>query len=341
PGGAGDLSATATISVRGPLTVSAGTPAIVTAGSSASATVVVTSHTNRAVVVQLTPSLPSGVTVSPTSPSVRVPARRRVRLTFTVAVAAGQAPARDQMSLAPSFTYRGKSYPLAAAALTVAIPYASLAAAYNGSAISDDGDIGAADFDGDGNSYSEQALTAAGLAPGAGVVVAGSTLQWPDVAAGAPDNVLADGQTIAIPGASPLDTQLALLGASSGRQETGTGLVEYTDGTLQRFRLTFDNWFKKPVSAADDTIASTPYMNDSTGSGNHGVVGKRYHRARVFGVVILLRPGKTVANVMLPQVATLPGVYPMHIFALGLGGGPAPYTERGARAGVQRDHRHG
>ena len=33
---------------------------------------------------------------------------------------------------------------------------------------------------------------------------------------------------------------------------------------------------------------------------------------------IPLQPGKTVSSVTLPMVATLPGVYPMHVFALGL-----------------------
>ena len=117
------------------------------------------------VVVHLTPSLPPGVTIAPASPAVSVPAHHTVSLKFSVSVAAGQAPAADRIALIPSFTYRGTSYPLAAAQLTVDIPYASLPAAYDTTAISDDSNIAAANFDGNGNSYSEQALTAAGLAP--------------------------------------------------------------------------------------------------------------------------------------------------------------------------------
>jgi hypothetical protein len=277
----------------------------------------------RAIVVHLTPALPSGVTTSPTSPSVRVPARQTIDLKFSVAVAAGQAPASDQISLSPSFTYLGTAYPLAASALTLDIPYPSLAAAFDNNAISDDSNIGAADFDGNGNSYSEQALTAAGLAPGANVVVGATTLQWPSVPAGTPDNVLAAGQTITVAGASSADTQLALLGASSGGDETGTGLIEYTDGTIQPYTLTFDDWFNNPDSPSNTTVATAAYINDSTGAGNKGVVGRRDHRARVFGVDIPLESGKTVASVTLPTVATLPGVYPMHVFALGLGGAPS------------------
>jgi hypothetical protein len=316
--GAGDLSTTATISVRGPITVSASSPAIVAPGSSASATVVVTSHMNKAVVVHLTPALPSGVTISPASPTVTVPAHHTVSLKMSVSVAAGQAPATDHVPLSPSFTYRGTRYPMAATGLTVDIPYASLQAAYDNNAISDDSNIAAANFDGDGNSYSEQALTAVGLAPSATVTVGATTLQWPNVAAGTPDSVLADGQTISMP-ASSAATQLTVLGASSGNAESGTGMIEYTDGTIQPYTLTLDNWFNPSSSSSNTAIATTAYVNDSTGSGNHGVVGQRSHKARVFAVSIPLQAGKTVSSVTLPMVAALPGVYPMHVFALGLG----------------------
>ena len=322
--GAGDLSATATVSVRGSLTVSTSAPAIVAPGGSAPATATVTSHMNRAVVVQLTPALPLGVTISPASPTVRVPAHHTVSLKMSVSVAVGQAPAADRVPLSPSFTYHGTRYPLAATGLTVDIPYASLQAAYNNNAISDNSNVAGANFDGNGNSYSEQALTAAGLSPGAAVTVGQTTLQWPNVAAGTADSVLADGQTISMPASSPAATQLTVLGASSGSNESGSGQIEYTDGTIQPYKLALDNWFNLPLSASNTVVAVADYVNDSTASSNNGVVGERSHKARVFAVSIPLESGKTVANVTLPIVATLPGVYPMHVFALGLGGGSAP-----------------
>jgi hypothetical protein len=254
---------------------------------------------------------------------VRVPANGTISLRFTVAVAAGQAPTADHVSLSPRFTYAGKSYPLAATALNLDIPYASLAAAYDSNAISDDSNIGAANFDGDGNSYSEEALAAAGLVPGADVTVNQTTLQWPDVASGQPDSVLAEGQTISLADTFGA-TQLTFLGASSGDDETGKGLIEYTDGSTQTYTLALDDWFNNPDSASDNTVATASYINDSTGSGNNGVVGQRNHRARVFGVTIQLTPGKTVSSVTLPNVATLPGVYPMHVFAIGLGSASTP-----------------
>ncbi|HWE59847.1 MAG TPA: glycoside hydrolase family 3 C-terminal domain-containing protein [Solirubrobacteraceae bacterium] len=316
--GAGDLSATSTITVNGPVTLKPSSPLIVVAGSSATTTVAVTSRMNRAVVVHLAPSVSPGVTFSPAAPTVSVPAHRTVSLKLSVTVAAGMSPATDQVPLIPSVAYLGKRYPLAATALTVDIPYASLPAAYDTNAISDDSDIAAANFDGDGNSYSEQALTAAGLAPGATVTADGTSLQWPAVPAGTPDSVLADGQTISLAG-SPAATQLTVLGASSGADESGTGMIEYTDGTIQPYTLTFDDWFNPADSSSNASIVTALYVNDSTGSGNQGVVGQRKHRAHVFAVSIALQSGKTVSSVTLPTVATLPGVYPMHVFALGLG----------------------
>ncbi len=272
--------------------------------------------------MHLNPTLTSGVTITPASPSVSVPAHHTVSLKMSVAVAAGQPPASDPISLIPSFTYRGNSYPLASAVLTVDIPYASLSAAYDANAISDDGNITQADFDGSGNSYSEQALAAAGLAPGANVTVDGATLQWPSVPAGTPDSVLAAGQTISVAG-SPTATQLVLLGASSGSDESGTGTIEYTDGSAQTYSVTLDNWFNNPDSASNTTVATAAYINDSTGSGNQGVVGKRNHKARIFAVSIPLQAGKTISSVTLPTIATLPGVFPTHLFTLGLVTAPA------------------
>jgi beta-glucosidase len=316
--GAGDLSATATISVARPITV---TPSAITVASPAQSTpasVLLTSHMNRAVIVHLNPSLPAGVTIAPPSPTVRVPAHRTVTIPLSVAVAAGEPPATNLVALNPSFVDRGKRYPLGVAELTVDVPFASLPAAYNTTAISDDSNIAAANFDGNGNSYSEQALTAAGLSPGATVTIGTTSLQWPDVPAGTPDSVLANGQTVLLAG-SPADTQLKVLGASSGADESGTGTIQYTDGTIQPYTLTLENWFNPPNTSSNTAIAATPYINDSTGSGNQGVVGQRNHQVYVFAVSIPLQLGKTVSSVTLPMVATLPGVYPMHVFALGLG----------------------
>jgi hypothetical protein len=328
--GSGDLSASATVTVPGPITVSARSPAVVTAGGSSLVAVSVTSHMSQAVVVDLAPSLPVGVTISPAAPSVTVPANSTVELGMSISVAAGTSPRSDRVPLGPSFSYEGAQYPLAATGLTVDVPYPSFSAAYDSTSISSDGDVGAADFDGNGDSYSEQALTAAGLAPGASVAADGTTLTWPDVPAGTPDSVQARGQTILMP-ASPPATQLTFLGASSLNGEpgtltsdySGTGTIEYTDGTTRSYQLTFDNWFAQPNTPSNMTVATPAYVNDSTRASNRGVAGRRNHEAHVFAVSIQVDPDKTVSSVTLPTVATLPGVYPVRVFALALGGGGA------------------
>jgi hypothetical protein len=229
--------------------------------------------------------------------------------------------------LDPSFTYGGKSYPMAAAGLTVDVPYASLRAAYDSRAISDDSNVAAANFDGEGNSYSQQALTAVGLARGARVTVGATVLKWPGVPAGAADNVRAEGQTIRIRG-SATATRLTFIGASTigaepgtgPTDESGTGTIQYTDGTDQPYSLTFDYWLVAPDSSSNTTVATAAYINDSTKASNHGVAGRRNQTARIFAVSIQLDPGKTVSSVTLPTVPSLPGDYPMHVFAIALGG---------------------
>jgi beta-glucosidase len=322
---AGDLSASATVSVLGPITMSATAPAIVASAGSEAVDVAIRSHISEAVVVNLSPSLPPGFALSPTSPAVTVPANSTVRLELAVSVAAGTSSGTYHVPLGPSLTYGNMRYPMAATGLTVDVPYPSLPAAYDNRAISADGDAAAANFDGNGNSYSEQALSAAGLSRGANITVDGTTLNWPDVPAGTADNVLAEGQTIMMPDVTTA-TRLTVIGAatvddigvSNSQDVSGTGTIEYTDGTDQSYRLTFDDWFNKPESSSNITVATAAYANDSTGSGNHGVAGRRNHRVRVFAVSIPLERGKTVASVTLPRVATLPGVYPMHVFALDL-----------------------
>ena len=58
---------------------------------------------------------------------------------------------------------------------SVAVPYASMAAADNNVGITTTATAAAGNFDGDGNSYAQTALAAAGLTPGAALtVLAGS-----------------------------------------------------------------------------------------------------------------------------------------------------------------------
>lgn len=324
-GGAGNLSASTTVNVRRGITMTPlattvtgpGKSTVIAPGQSVPVTLTVTSHLARAATLHLAPSPPSGVTFAPVAPTVRVRAHHTAELTLSATVAAGTPPGTYTISLNPSFVERGKSYRLLAAALPVSVPFASLAASYNTVAISDDTNVNAADFDGSGDSYSEQALLGAGLAPGATVTVGPVAMQWPDVPAGSPDSVLSNGQTIALAG-SPTDTQLTMLGASAGSAASGTGAIHYTDGTVQNYRMTLNNWLGSP-GGSNTAVATTTLVNHSAANGNGGVNGQRKQTAYVYAVSIPLEAGKTVSSVTLPTVPSPPSMFPMHVFALGIG----------------------
>jgi beta-galactosidase len=190
------------------------------------------------------------------------------------------------------------------------VEYPSLAAAFNNKGISDDSDVTAADFDGVGNSYSLQALAAAGLTPGASVSYGGLSFTWPDVAAGQPDNVLALGQTVPLSGTGAV---LGFLGASSPSTTLATGVVHYADGTSSEFTFTLDDYWDAP-GVSNQAAATLPYVN--------GTSGKNDHTAYVFYASVPIIPGREVSAVTLPPNGANPPSgrsQGMHFFALAVG----------------------
>jgi hypothetical protein len=197
-------------------------------------------------------------------------------------------------------------------AVTTGTPagYPSLAAAFNNTGISDDSDVTAADFDGVGNSYSLQALAAAGLTPGATVSYDGLSFTWPGVPAGQPDNVLALGQTVRVSGTG---SRLGFLGASSPSTALGTGVVHYADGTSSEFTFTLDNYFAAP-GPANEAVAALPYVNSAS--------GPRDHTVYVFYASVPIVPGREVRAVTLPPNGANPPSgrsQGLHFFALAVG----------------------
>jgi len=180
---------------------------------------------------------------------------------------------------------------------------------YNNIGISNDSATTTANFDGGGASYSEQALTGVGLAPGATVVFNGVTFTWPNLPAGTPDNFLCQGQTlIATPPSGA--TTLAFLGSSSNGPSTGSGVITYTDGTRQAFTLTLTDWTldggKAKPSPGNSVVKTMTYRNTRT--------GKQARTVDVFYVAFTLAAGKTVASVTLPASANSGQ---LHVFAVG------------------------
>jgi beta-galactosidase len=242
---------------------------------------------------------------------------RTVTATWQVTLPAGANPGQAPVQVEAVYTsgaQRGVTYQT----VDVLSSYATLAAAFNNTGISDDSDITAADFDGVGNSYSAEALTAAGLAPGATLTHDGITFTWPDVSPGQPDNVVAQRQTILLSGSG---TALGVLGAGSPG-ESGSGTVYYTDGSTSSFSITLDNYFD--ASTGNDTIATLPYVNDSdpATAGDGGSTGQRKQTVYIFYTSAPITEGKTVQAVTLPTGGTVPAsgrISGMHIFALGIG----------------------
>ncbi len=183
----------------------------------------------------------------------------------------------------------------------------SLQANVNNAGIGSDSNATGANFDGQGYSYSAQALQAAGFVPGQTATVDGVPFRWPASSPGSPDNVVARGQTIVL--ATPATgTALAFLGAASNGMATGTGTVTYTDGSTQGYTLGLSDWTLNGGSAS-------PLLSDSVAA----AMGYRDNRGRpesigtdLFYASVPLQSGKAVASVTLPNGSG--GA--LHLFAL-------------------------
>ncbi|WP_329560416.1 NEW3 domain-containing protein [Kitasatospora sp. NBC_01266] len=181
------------------------------------------------------------------------------------------------------------------------VPYPSLAAAYNNVGATSESDTTPGNFDGGGDSYSTQALAAAGATAGATISANGLSFSWPSAAAGTADNVSATGQEITLGGQGHA---LGFLGAEAGFT-AGPVTVTYTDGTTSTGQLGFPNWCCAPTDAYGAKAAFTTGHRDTpTGPADFGT------SYGVFTNTVPLTPGKTVRSVTLPDAPAI------HVFAL-------------------------
>jgi beta-glucosidase len=269
---------------------------------------------------------PAGWTVSRPAP-VAVAPHSTVTENFRVSVPSDAAPGTETLTLTVTpGTWRAG---LVEASTTVVVPYASIAAAYNNVGISDNSDESAANYDGVGDSFSAQALAAGtpnALTPGGLVTIEGTTFTWPNVPAGTPDNVVAAGQTIDLPGTKN-DTDLGFLGSSQNGTASGTVTVHYTDGTSQSFNLNIADWYADFPAVGDQIAATTSSWNFQSNS-----LGP--HPVSVYFASVPLAHGKTLASVTLPILSGAGGTTAMHIFAMATGTGTpttgAPYASLAA-----------
>ena len=197
--------------------------------------------------------------------------------------------------------------------LTVLVaPQGSLLASFDNNGIADDTQVNVTNFDGAGNSYSAEALAAAGLNPGKPVTVGGITYTWPLPAPGYPDNTVAAGQKVTV--SAPAGTQqVGLLGSADGGPSKGIMTLNYSDGSTAQFWLGLSDWTlgagKSTPSFGNGNAATLSYRDCSSCAG-----GKDATATHVFSTVFPVDPAKTLTSVTLPD-GTDQGR--LHIFAVG------------------------
>ena len=241
-----------------------------------------------------TATVPAGLTMSPASGSLSVPANGSASASLTVT-----AGGTDGDYTIP-VTFTSPSGQVIPVQLSVVVAKAGdLAPYYNVTGISSDGAASSANYDGDGFSYSEQALTAAGLAPGGTVTSGGLTYTMPSAAAAQPDAVEAAGQTIPVTTSSGA-TSIGFLGSATNAGTagaSGTVTITYTDGTTSTATLGMSDWTLAAGGGSPQfgnvTVATLPYRDSVDGS-------KQTINTYLFAATIPVDGSKTVASVTLP-----------------------------------------
>ncbi|HWG62474.1 MAG TPA: GH92 family glycosyl hydrolase [Streptosporangiaceae bacterium] len=263
-------------------------------GAAGNATVSVQSLTSSPQTVTWTASPSGGVTVTPSNGSLTVGPDGTGSI--KVAVNAG---ATDG-SYPVTFNFKSAAGTIMPVQLAVIVAKpGDLGPYYNDTGISNDGAGSSANYDGDGFSYSEQALTAAGLSPGASVSSGGLTYTWPSVPAGQPDSVMAAGQTIPVSTPSGASS-LGFLGSSINAGTSGasgTVTINYTDGSTSTAALGVTDWTLGGGSGSPQfgnaTVATTPYRNAADGT-------QQSINTYVFAAKVPIDSSKTVASITLP-----------------------------------------
>jgi len=334
----GDSSALANLPLRGQFRVdrtvgaryaTLTTPATVTAGSAATVTATLVNHGDYAMPrAQFTLKVPAGWTASRPAP-VTVAPGQTVTEHFQVLAPASAHPGSStlQLTVRPAAGSPGDHGGLVEASATATVPYSSLTAAYNNTGISDNASPAAADYDGDGDSYSAQALAAGTptqLTPGSQVTIGGTKFTWPTAASGSPDNVVTGGQTVALSGSG---TDLGFLGASQNGTASGTVTVHYADGSSQSFNLNMADWYSGTPAVGNQLLTTTSDWNFTSST-------QTDHPVSIYFASVPLEKGKQVSSVTLPVLANAGGTTAMHIFAMATGTGTpttgAPYSSLAA-----------
>nr|WSY48945.1 lectin [Streptomyces sp. NBC_00886] len=283
-------------------------------GTAGDGTLDLTNLGSAAVTVDWKATAPSGVTPTPASGSLTVPAAGSAEAKVRVTAGADE----GLFPVTFALTDHSSGAALTGATLRVAVAKAGALWPYNtNEGIYPDGTGFSVGFDGGGWAFSQNALSAAGVTSGSPLTVDGINYTWPTVTSGQLDNLEMAGQTIAMP-AGTSGASLGLLGAAANAPTDGSGVsgtvtVTYTDGTSSRATVGFSDWTLNGGSSTplpgDTTAVTTAYRN--TGSG-----GRDNVKTYVFATKIPLDTSKQVASITLPVTGS---TGTDHLFSYGFG----------------------
>ncbi|MBD0738857.1 GH92 family glycosyl hydrolase [Streptomyces sp. CBMA29] len=280
-------------------------------GGSADAAIKLSTIQDKKVDVRWTAKPPAGITLKPASGTVTVPKGGATSAKLSVSVAADTKSGVYTIPITLTDSHGGTA-PGASLSVTVGVR-GTITWYVNNNGISADDSNPAANFDGEGWSYSAAALAAAGATPGGTVSSGGFDFTWPQVAPGAPDNIVVGGgdQVLDVSKSAAGATTLSLLGSASEGPTTGTVTLTYTDGTTQQADIGFSDWTlgggSQQPSYGNVVAVHTAYR-DVQGGGKDPVGTEIFSTAP-----IALQAGRQLASVTLPS-STNGG--DMHIFSV-------------------------
>jgi hypothetical protein len=139
-------------------------------------------------------------------------------------------------------------------------PLGDLSALYDTVCVTDDANVAPGNCDGQGSSYSAQALAAKGVTPGSTVSVDGLDFTWPDVPAGQVDAVSTPGTQIPLSGTFD---QIGLLFSSMAGSYTFT--FDYADGSTSTQTVSLPGWVNSSATSDTTLVDQFAYRNRPNG----------------------------------------------------------------------------
>ena len=220
-------------------------------------------------------------------------------------------PRRPPASTAPSAAPVPPPVPLPSSALAAAPGPVelSLASYFNNIGVASASNQDAGNIDGNGFAFSAEALAATGVRAGATITYHGMPFTWPNVAAGKPDNVVADGQALRVSGAG---TTLGFLVAAGWGPATGSGEVVYANGSAQKFTVNAPDWWTDCLRTTPGDVLYTHGRYPTDGQPDTFMLC-------VYYASVPLHAGQPVKQIVLPDISgSVPpaGDPSLHIFAV-------------------------